>query len=78
VLKKGEVEEERNMVSKREVVPEDERASESGLHCEINDLVQEHLEGRGGLSTPRVPARRRDPGWCPGAAFGPLHQYSLS
>jgi hypothetical protein len=33
------------MVSKREVVPEDERSSESCLHCEINDLVQEHVEG---------------------------------
>ena len=34
------------MVSKREVVPQDERASESCLHCEINDLVQEHVEGQ--------------------------------
>ena len=33
------------MVSKREVVPQDERAPESCLHCEINDLVQEHVEG---------------------------------
>ena len=33
------------MVSKREVVPEDERSSGSCLHCEINDLVQEHIEG---------------------------------
>ena len=33
------------MVSKREVVPEDERSSESCLHCEINDLIQEHVEG---------------------------------
>ena len=32
------------MVSKREVVQQDERASESCLHCEINDLVQEHIE----------------------------------
>ena len=32
------------MVSKREVVPQDERSSESCLHCEINDLVQEHVE----------------------------------
>jgi hypothetical protein len=29
---------------KREVAPQDERASESCLHCEINDLVQEHVE----------------------------------
>ena len=34
------------MVSKREVVVPDERASESCLHCEINDLVQEHIEGQ--------------------------------
>ena len=33
------------MVSKREVAPPDERASESCLHCEINDLVQELVEG---------------------------------
>jgi hypothetical protein len=33
------------VVSKREVVPQDERAPESCLHCEINDLVQEHVEG---------------------------------
>ena len=32
------------MVSKREVVPQEERAPESCLHCEINDLVQEHVE----------------------------------
>ena len=32
------------MVSKREVMSPDERASESCLHCEINDLVQEHVE----------------------------------
>jgi hypothetical protein len=34
------------VVSKREIVPQDERASESCLHCEINDLVQEHVEGQ--------------------------------
>jgi hypothetical protein len=33
------------MVSKREVVPRDERSSENCLHCEINDLVEEHIEG---------------------------------
>jgi len=42
----GEIEEERDMVSKREVVPQDERSSESCLHCEINDLIQEHVEGQ--------------------------------
>ena len=31
---------------KREVVAEDERSSETCLHCEINDLVQEHVEGQ--------------------------------
>jgi hypothetical protein len=43
---RGEVEGEREVVSKREVVPEDERASESCLHCEINDLVQEYIDGQ--------------------------------
>jgi hypothetical protein len=33
------------VVSKRQVVPQDERASASCLHCDINDLVQEHVEG---------------------------------
>jgi hypothetical protein len=33
-------------VRKREIVPQDERSSESCLHCEINDLVQEHVEGQ--------------------------------
>jgi hypothetical protein len=33
------------MVSKREAVRQDERAPESCLHCEINDVVQEHVEG---------------------------------
>jgi hypothetical protein len=41
----GRSQEQRDVVSKREVVPRDERASESCLHCEINDLVQEHVEG---------------------------------
>ena len=33
------------MVSKREVVRPDERASENCLHCEINDLVREYIDG---------------------------------
>jgi hypothetical protein len=33
-------------VRKREIVPQDERSSESCLHCEINDLIQEHVEGQ--------------------------------
>ena len=32
-------------MSKWEVVPQDEPASESCLHCEINDVVQDHVEG---------------------------------
>jgi hypothetical protein len=35
----GEIEGGRDVVSNREVVPEDERASESCLHCEINAPV---------------------------------------
>jgi hypothetical protein len=45
------------MVSKREVVPEDERSSESCLHCEINDLVQEHVEGEETVYMAEVAAR---------------------
>jgi hypothetical protein len=30
---------------KGQVVPQDESSSESCLHCEINELVQEHIEG---------------------------------
>jgi hypothetical protein len=33
------------MMLKDQMVPKDENASESCLHCEINDLVQEHVEG---------------------------------
>jgi hypothetical protein len=29
-----------------QIVPQDDRSSESCLHCEINDLVQEHIEGQ--------------------------------
>jgi hypothetical protein len=28
------------------IVPQDERSSESCLHCEINDVVQEHVAGQ--------------------------------
>ena len=34
------------MVSKREIGRPDERASENCLHCEINDLVQEYIDGQ--------------------------------
>jgi hypothetical protein len=40
----GEIDGGKRVVSKREVVSPDERATESCLHCEINDLVQEHIE----------------------------------
>jgi len=45
------------MVSKREVVPEDESALESCLHCEINDLVQEHVEGQEKVDVADLAAR---------------------
>jgi len=50
-------EEERDMVSKREVVPQDERAVESCLHCEINDVVQEHVEGHETVDIAEMAAR---------------------
>jgi hypothetical protein len=31
---------------KGQIVPQDESLSESCLHCEINDLVQEHIDGQ--------------------------------
>ena len=45
------------MVSKREVVPQDERAVESCLHCEINDVVQEHVEGHETVDIAEMAAR---------------------
>jgi hypothetical protein len=45
------------MVSKREVVPEDESELESCLHCEINDLVQEHVEGQENIDVADLAAR---------------------
>ena len=41
----------------REVVPQDERTSESCLHCEINDVVEEHIEGRETVDIAEVTAR---------------------
>jgi hypothetical protein len=41
-----EGEEERDVASKREVVPEDENSSENCLHCEINDVVREDIESQ--------------------------------
>ncbi len=45
------------MVSKREIVPEDERASENCLHCEINDLVQEYIDGEENVDVAELAAR---------------------
>ena len=45
------------MVSKREVVPQDESTVESCLHCEINDIVQEHVEGHETVDIAEVAAR---------------------
>ena len=45
------------MVSKREVVPQDERSSESCLHCEINDLVREHIEGQTTVNVAELTAK---------------------
>jgi hypothetical protein len=38
-------------------VPEDERSSESCLHCEINDLVQEYIEGQENVDIVNLAAR---------------------
>jgi hypothetical protein len=45
------------VVRKREVFPEDESPSESCLHCEINDLVQEYVEGLDNVDIAEVAAR---------------------
>ena len=45
------------MVSKREAVRQDESAVESCLHCEINDLVQEHVEEHETVDIAEVAAR---------------------
>jgi hypothetical protein len=45
------------MVSKREVVVQGERSSESCLHCEINDLVEEHIEGQESVDIADLSAR---------------------
>jgi hypothetical protein len=45
------------MVSKSEIEPQDENALESCLHCEINDLVQEHVEGHETVDIAEVAAR---------------------
>jgi hypothetical protein len=45
------------MVSKREVVLQGERSPESCLHCEINDVVEEHIEGQETVDIAEVAAR---------------------
>ena len=42
---------------KGQIVPGDESASESCLHCEINDLVEEHMEGQETVDIAEVAAR---------------------
>jgi len=43
-------------------VPQDERSSESCLHCEINDLVQEDVEGQEKVDTPDLAANLEEAG----------------
>jgi hypothetical protein len=42
---------------KDQIVPGDESSSESCLHCEINDLVQEHIEGQEKVDIMELAAR---------------------
>jgi hypothetical protein len=41
-------------------VPEDESSSESCLHCEINELVREHIEGKDTVNLPELVAKMGD------------------
>jgi hypothetical protein len=38
-------------------VPQDESSSESCLHCEINELVREHIEGKDMVNLPELIAK---------------------
>jgi hypothetical protein len=38
-------------------VPEDENSSENCLHCEINDVVREHIEGQEKVDLANLAAR---------------------
>jgi hypothetical protein len=38
-------------------VPEDESSSESCLHCEINEVVREHIEGKEIVNLPELVAK---------------------
>jgi hypothetical protein len=42
---------------KVQVVPEDENSSANCLHCEINDLVQEYIEGQEKVDIVNLAAR---------------------
>ena len=39
------------------MVPEDESSSESCLHCEINEVVREHIEGKDIVNLPELVAK---------------------
>jgi hypothetical protein len=39
------------------VVPEDESSSETCLHCEINEVVREHIEGKEIVNLPELVAK---------------------
>jgi hypothetical protein len=47
---------------KGQIVPDDERSSESCPHCEINDLVQEHVEGQEKLRLAALAANLEEAG----------------
>jgi hypothetical protein len=38
-------------------VPEDESSSESCLHCDINEVVREHIEGKDTVNLPELVAK---------------------
>jgi hypothetical protein len=38
-------------------VPEDESSADSCLHCEINELVREHIEGKEMVNLPELIAK---------------------
>jgi hypothetical protein len=38
------------------VVPEDESSSETCLHCQINEVVREHIEGNDPVNLPELVA----------------------
>jgi hypothetical protein len=40
-----------------QLVPEDEVSSESCLHCEINEVVREHIEGNDPVNLPDLVAK---------------------